>query len=147
MKFTIFDRRVRQEGKHRMNNFFKYLDESKSLLSDDCVDTLEIKTIDFPENISGKEAREAIRFLKKEGVFFEEIYTSGGFTYRAYFRTKAHCQRKKLESSIRYWLLDYCLNHQKEYEVTVKQEKVISYSKRAKDCYYIVTIRLPQASS
>ena len=123
-----------------MNNFFKYLD-GESLLSDDCMDTVLAREYQFPENVSGKEAKEAIRFLKKDGVSYEEIYTCGQFVYRANFRTKTHCQLKKLERSIRYWLLDYCLGKSQKFDVTVKQAKVISYSKRPKDCDYVVTIK------
>ena len=134
-----------------MNNFFLYLN-GEDHLSDDCMDLTaseeERKTEDekynLPENVSGREAKEAIRFLKKEGVNLEVIRTTGRFVYEAKFHTKVHCHPAKLARSIRYWLLDYCLHHSKEYDITVKQDKVISYSKNLpKDCDYIITIKSP----
>ena len=129
-----------------MNNFFKYLD-GQSLLNDDCLDTETTREYQFPNNVSGKEAKEAIRFLQKEGVSFEEVYTSNGFIYQAHFRTKTHCQIGRLERSIRYWLLDYCLGNSQDYDITVQRDRVISYSKKAKDCDFIITIQRPKVAS
>ena len=123
-----------------MNSFFNYLQEG-SLNDDGFVGQQQGVKIGFPENIAGKEAKEAVRFLNREGVFYEEIFSCGGLTYRGHFRTKHQCQEGKLQRSIRYWLLDYCLHQREQFQISVEEEMPIPTSQEKRGYYHIVTIK------